>query len=187
MGSRGALALCVVIGLVGCGGSVSSDRAASGTGGAGGTAGAPSSGGAPATGGAPAVVPAVDGIVLNNCAPNDAPALSFELGTLPKPTCESPVFGAGTVMISLWAPLPQGPGTYPIVSEEPIGGSVALVCVTGTSDCSTADHGTLVLTEFDPASSDTAAGSYSVVMADGTTFTGSFSALTICHNFMGCG
>jgi hypothetical protein len=169
---RGTLEAVVALGLAGCGGSVSADSASGGQGGSGGATSSPQS---------------VDGIVLNNCAPNDAPALSFELGTSPEPTCDAPVFGVGTVMISLWAPLPVGPGTYPIASEDPLGGSVALVCAHGPSDCVTADHGTLVLTKFDPASSNLAAGSYSVVSSDGSTLTGSFSALTICHNFMGCG
>lgn len=134
-----------------------------------------------------------DGIVANECAPNDGPALQliFNLEPPPQVSCTSRSMTKGQRQLTfyLWgAALPSGPGAITIQSGSASSiPATATVCTQGTSTttCSNATGGTLTLTSF-TASASSAAGSYSVTLANGDKVSGSFSA-TQCHNATQCG
>jgi hypothetical protein len=130
-----------------------------------------------------------DGIVVNECAPADGPALQFVFNLDPPAlTCtRSPLQkGQRQLTFYVWGTaLPKGPGEV-VVQGGSSAPSTASVCTLTTStNCVSAIGGTLTLTSFNPSAS-TASGSYSVNMKNGETVTGTFSA-TQCHNVAMCG
>ena len=131
--------------------------------------------------------PQAQGIALPDCAPNDGLAYTFELGGTVTPKCPSGSITAGSVRISMWSPILSGPGTYPIGDGTFASGSMAFVCATGPSDCTTASHGTLVLNAFTASAGSPIAGSYTLVLPDGTVVTASFADAVFCDNPLMCG
>jgi hypothetical protein len=129
----------------------------------------------------------LEGVVVNDCAPNDGPATAFALalpGATVIPSCPSTVVSALSVRISFWAPeIPKAPGTFTIGDGSFKSGSMATVCPF-KGPCVAADHGTLTVTAFDATS---ASGFFTLAMPDQTTMTGNFTAISVCHNFAGCG
>jgi hypothetical protein len=124
----------------------------------------------------------VDGVVLKACAPNDGPAFQFSLGT-PAPTCQVPGIAGGIgVIVIIWKPLPQGPGTFTIGDGSFASGSGAVVCDAKNS-CLMAATGTLVLTSFTATS---ASGSYTLTTPK-TTVSASFEDVDVCPNSEQCG
>jgi hypothetical protein len=131
--------------------------------------------------------PSAGGAVHRDCAPNDGAAYTFALGGPVAPTCSSTNVIPGSVHITIWSPLPSGPGTYPIGDGTFASGSTAIVCPTGPGPCTTASHGTLVLSAFAPSPSSTIAGTYTLVMPDGTVVSTSFSDVVFCNDSPMCG
>jgi hypothetical protein len=131
-------------------------------------------------------LPTVPGVVVNDCAPNDAPAIAFAFampGATVVPSCPNSVVSALSVRISFWSPIPKGPGEYAIASGSLESGSIAVYCP-AKGQCIAADHGTLTLTDF---SSVSAAGSFTLVMPDNTTIGGNFAEILVCQNPSMCG
>jgi hypothetical protein len=125
----------------------------------------------------------VGGVVLNSCAPNDAPALWFSLGAstgTSTPTCQVPGISAG-VSILIWNPIPQGPGTFAIGDGSFSSGSSGYVC-DAAQTCGMAT-GTLVLTELTATS---ASGSYTLTNAT-QTVSASFEGIEVCASPALCG
>jgi hypothetical protein len=126
------------------------------------------------------------GVVVNDCAPNDGPAIAFALA-LPNatvvPSCANSVVSALSIRISIWVDMPTAPGTYALGDGSLASGSIAVYCPF-QGQCVAADHGTLTLTTFDATS---ATGFFSLAMPDQTTMTGNFTAIAVCHNATLCG
>jgi hypothetical protein len=134
---------------------------------------------------APAVTE-LRGAVVNDCAPNDAPAIAFPLalpGAAVVPSCANSVVSALSIRISIWGDIPKGPGTYALGDGSFASGSIAVYCPL-QGQCVAANSGTLVLTLLDGTS---ATGSFSLAMPDQTTMTGKFTAISVCHNPLTCG
>lgn len=128
------------------------------------------------------------GIVANECAPNDGPALIVVLNVeAPTPTCgtNGRTIAAGQRQITfyLWgAALPQGPGEI-VVQTGASAAATASVCT--SKACVNATGGTLTFTSYS-ASASTASGSYAVNLTTGEKVNGTFVA-TQCHNQTQCG
>jgi len=126
------------------------------------------------------------GAVVNDCAPNDGPAIAFALA-LPEatviPSCANSVVSALSVRISIWESIPKAAGTYSLGDGSFQSGSIAVVCPF-KGQCVAAASGTLTLTTFDDTS---ATGFFTLAMPDSTTMTGNFTAISICHNPTLCG
>ena len=125
------------------------------------------------------------GVVVNECAPNDGPQVTFVLplegATLP--ACPSSLGGQGGFHISFWNPPPSAPGTYAIGDGSFASGSSATYCPLPPGPCTTADHGTFTLTEL----TSEASGHFTVVLPDNTSMSGYFSKIPVCHNKTLCG
>ncbi len=132
--------------------------------------------------------PQLQGVVVNDCAPNDGLAIAFALafpGATVVPSCANSVVGEGSVRISFWGPPPSAPGTYAVGDGTFPSGSLAAYCPTGgTTQCVAATHGSFTLTEFTKTA---ASGSFSLVLPDQTIVTGSFSHIPLCNNSIMCG
>jgi hypothetical protein len=137
-------------------------------------------------GDASSTVTELHGVVVNDCAPNDGPAIAFALA-LPDavvvPSCPSSVVSALSVRISIWVDIPKAPGTYSIGDGSFQSGSIAVYCPF-KGQCVAASSGTLTLTTFDDTSST---GFFSLQMPDSSTMTGQFTAIAVCHNPTLCG
>ena len=128
----------------------------------------------------------LQGVVVNDCAPNDGPAIAFALalpGATVIPSCPNSVVSALSVRISIWIDPPTGPTTYALGSGSFSSGSIAVVCPF-KGQCVAANSGTLTLTTFDASS---ATGHFTLEMPDSTTMTGNFTAISVCHNITQCG
>lgn len=124
----------------------------------------------------------LDGVVVNQCSPNDGLAISFILSQGGfAPTC-SLVSGV-SVEITFWSPLPTTQGTYTIGDGSFPSGSSAVYCPQDGGGCVNATQGTLDVTDF----TSTASGSFSIVLPDATTVTGSFEKAVVCNNSLICG
>jgi hypothetical protein len=128
----------------------------------------------------------LQGVVVNDCAPNDGPAIAFALalpGASVIPSCPLPVVSALSIRISIWVDIPTAPGTYTLGDGSFASGAIADYCPF-QGQCVAATSGTLTLTTFDATS---ATGFFSLVMPDQTTMTGKFTAISVCHNPLTCG
>lgn len=173
----GLLGILVV--LAACGGTTEGGGTASTSGGMGGAGGAGQGGGGGHSSGMP-----VDGAaaVSPSCAPDDGAAFTIEIGLTDRSCAAAP---SGSVLrLSFWtntsmpaghtwnlAPnVGEGQGTY-----TPIADPTSFVSM---------DSGTLVV---DTWAADSAAGSYDVMLKDGTHLSGTFDAIPCLMTPAMCG
>jgi hypothetical protein len=129
----------------------------------------------------------LQGAVVNDCAPNDGPAITIPLAPSTAavvPTCANWVVSDVIVRFSFWGPnMPKAAGTFPLGDGSFASGSYVAYCPS-QGQCAQVVGGTLTLTEYGPTS---ATGFFTLQMPDSSTLTGNFTAIPICHNSPQCG
>ncbi len=133
-----------------------------------------------------AALPSVNGAVVNDCAPNDAPAIAFPFaleGATVVPSCMNSVVSASSIRFSFWNPIVNAPGEFTVGNGSLASGSIASVCPSA-GQCVAATHGTFTVTTFTETS---ASGFFMVVLPDQTMISRAFTDVPVCHNLALCG
>ncbi len=120
--------------------------------------------------------PLTDAVVQNDCAPNDGPALQFQL-EVETDACGTDVTG-DQLRLMLWEGGPLAPGDY-VISQQT---GIATFQV-GNDEPVVSTSGTLTISSWD---GDLVTGSYDLTFADKSTRTGGFAG-PFCLVMIGCG